>query len=201
MKKIISFFIAVLLVFSLAGCTNSSSSDALEIQRGKIKGNTYTSKTTNLKFTKPDNFRYLTDQELARALSIDEEVLSNKNFMSSLNDYPTLLDMMLMDDETGLNMAVGYENLEVSMGKVVSEDEYLDAMAEYLQTMGAIVSEKAQTVTLSGQNYRHSSYSLEVDGIVMKTDYYIRRIDKYMNVISVAYTSDITAPDIEKMFS
>ncbi len=201
MKKIFSVFFAVLLMFSFAGCNNGSAAKDTEIQRGKIKGNTYTSKPSGLKFTKPDHWRYLTDKELAQTLSISEEILSNKEFMSALDEYPTLLDMMIMDDETGLNMAIGYENLEVTMGSVISEDEYLNAMAEYLETMGAASSEDIETVYLSGQAYRHAIFTVEIDGLVTVTEYYLHAIDKYMNVITVAYTSDVAAPDIENMFS
>lgn len=201
MKKFICTVLAVLLILSLAGCTDQIQSSDLLIQRGKIKGNTYTSKTTGLIFTKPDDWRYLTDKELAQALSVDEELLSNEEFMSALDEYPTLLDMMLMDDESGLNMAVGYENLEVTMGSVISEDEYLNAMGEYLQTMGVTSTEDIETVYLSGQAYRHATFTVEVDGLVTVTEYYLRAIDKYMNVITVAYTSDISPENIESMFS
>lgn len=201
MKKLFSVLLALLLLLSFAGCRDNSQSEEILIQRGKIKGNTYTSKTTGLKFTKPDSFRYLTDEELAQALSVSAELLSNKEFMSALDEYPTLLDMMLMDDESGLNMAIGYENLEVTMGSVISEDEYLDAMGEYLLTMGVTSTEDIETVYLSGQAYRHATFTVEVDGLVTVTEYYLRAIDKYMNVITVAYTSDISPENIEAMFS
>lgn len=201
MKRLFSMLLTLLLIFAFAGCKDERGEDTASIQRGTIKGNIYSSKTTGLKFTKPDNWRYLTDSELAQALSISEEVLSKKEFAKSLEEYPNLMDMMIMDDATGLNMTVGYENLPVTMGTVVSEKEYMDAMSEFIATMGNVQIGNSETVNLSGKDYLHTEFSVEIDGTTMVTQYYIRLIDKYMSVISVAYTRDVETPHIEKMFS
>lgn len=199
MKKILSLFFAIFLLTSFAGCTDNSSEET-GIQRGTIEGDTYTSKTTGLKFTKPSDWRYLSDKEIAQALGINEEVMSEKEFSSSLEEFPTLIDMMVIDDTTGRNLTIGYENLQVTMGGVVTEEEYMDAMSEYLQTMGNLTVNSTGTVKLSNQEYLKTTFSVEFDGGVMKTDYYIRIIDEYMNVITVTYTADITDTDIDSMF-
>ncbi len=204
MKRIVSVLLAVLLVFCLAGCTDGTQDTHNPqggISRGSIKGDTYTSATSKLTFTKPSQWRYLTDKELAQALSIAEEAIGEKEFAKSLNEYPSLIDMMVMDDSTGLNMTVGYENLSVTMGGVITEAEYMEAMTDYLKTMGDMTVGESVTAKLSGQEYLKASCSVEIDGVLMKTDYYIRRIETFMNVITVAYTADIASPDIEKMFS
>jgi hypothetical protein len=202
MKKLISVLLTLVLIFSFAGCSGDNNEETNAVQRGTIKNNVYSSKTTGLRFTKPDNWRYLTDKELSQALSISEEAISKKEFAASLEEYPNLMDMMIMDDATGLNMTVGYENLPVTMGSPISEQEYMDAMSEFISTMGNVQIGKSETVTLSGQDYLHTEFSVDIDGTTMITQYYIRLImDKYMSVISVAYTSDVEAPDIEKMFS
>lgn len=201
MKRFVSALLAVLLMFCLACCTDGSEDTQSGISRGTVKDNVYTSKTTGLTFTKPEEWRFLSDKELAQALSISEEAISEKEFASSLEEYPNLLDMMVMDDTTGFNLTVGYENLTVTMGETVTEAEYMDAMTEYLQTMGNVSSEEPETVTLSGYEYLKASFSVEIDGVLMKTEYYIRLIDNYMNVITAAYTADITDVDIESLFS
>lgn len=204
MKRIVSILLEVLLVFCLAGCANvtqDTHNPQGSVSRGSIKGNTYTSTSSDLTFTKPSQWRYLTDKELAHALSIPEDAISEKEFAKSLNKYPSLIDMMVMDDSTGLNMTVGYENISVTMGGVITEAEYMEAMTDHLKTMGDMTVGESVTVKLSGQEYLKTTCSVEIDGILMKTDYYIRGIDTFMNVITVAYTANIATPEIEKMFS
>ncbi|MBQ7999874.1 MAG: hypothetical protein IJ298_01490 [Ruminococcus sp.] len=201
MKRLVSAFLAIVIMLCLACCTQDTQDTETGISRGSIKGNTYTSKYTGLKFTKPDDWRFLSDKELAQAMSISEEAISDKEFAASLEEYPSLVDMMVMDDASGLNLTVGYENLTVTMGGTVTEAEYMDAMTEYLQTMGNMTVDESIVVKLSGQDYLKTSCSVEIDGVLMKTDYYIRVIDTYMTVITAAYTADVTGINIEAMFS
>lgn len=204
MKKAFFALLAILLMFSLACCTKGpqpTQDSETGLCRGSIKGNTYTSTYTGLSFTKPDKWRFLSDKELAQALSISEETINEKEFAASLSEYPSLLDMMVMDDATGLNLTIGYENLSVTMGKAVTEQEYMEAMTEYLGTMGDMNIGTSEKVSLCGKDYLKTSFSVFIDGTEMKTDYYIRANNEIMTVITAAYSADIIDINIESMFS
>lgn len=204
MKRTVSVFLAMLLLFCLAGCeTTAELKDRLNarITRGTIKENVYKSEFTGITFTKPDHWRYLTDEELAKAMSIGIEALDANTFEKSAMEYSNILDMMVINDATGLNVTIGYENLSLTNGNSISEEEYLSAMTEYLKTMGDTITGEAETITLSSENYLKATFTVVIDGVEMETTYYLRLIGDIMAVITVASPKNIVDRNIESMFS
>ncbi len=204
MKRTVSLFLVIFLVFCLAGCeTTSEMKDRLNarITRGTVKENVYKSEFTGITFTKPDHWRYLTDEELAKTISVSIDALDANTFEKTAMEYSNILDMMVINDATGLNVTIGYENLSLTNGRSVSEEEYLSATTEYLKTMGDTIAGEAETVTLSSENYLKATFTVVIDGVEMETTYYLRLIGDIMTVITVASPKNIVDRNIEAMFS
>lgn len=203
MKRIFAIFLVFILALCTAGCTSTAELKGklnARVTRGTIDGNTYTSEFTELTFTKPDHWRYLTDEELSSMLNISIESMDANVFEKSAMEYSNILDMRAINDATGQNVTIGYENLSLTVGRSVSEEEYLEATTRYLETMGDAKCGEPQIVQLCGYDYLKSTFAIEVDGNQITTVYYMRCIGDIMTIITVASPQGIIDKDIESMF-
>lgn len=218
MKKWIACLLAAVMLLSLTACSDfiagieSGMQDAAQnageelnksVTRGVVSGDKYTSAYSGLSFTKNANWRFLTDKELSDAMNAGSEILDQDSFEQALATMATVYDMMVMDDTTGNNVIVSYENLELSNSTSITLEAYMNAVEKQLTAQSGIsvtIGEK-KTVTLSGNSYYRTECTMVYSGITMSQFYYVRKLDKYMNgiIITVVDGTDISA--IEAMFN
>lgn len=218
MKKWIVCLLAAVMLLSLTACSDfiagieSGMQDAAQnageelnktVTRGVVSGDKYTSAYSGLSFTKTANWRFLTDKELSDAMNAGSEILDQDSFEQALATMATVYDMMVMDDTTGNNIIVSYENLELSNSTSITPEAYMNAVEKQLaaQTGFSITAGAKQMVLLSGNSYYRAEYTVVYSGITMSQFYYVRKLDKYMNgiIITVVDGTDISA--IEAMFN
>ena len=217
MKRIFVCLLAAVMLLSLTACSEfvsgfeSGMQDAAQsageelnktVTRGVVSGDKYSSTYSGLAFTKPANWRYLTDAELSEAMSAGSEILDQDAFEQALATMACVYDMMVMDDTTGNNVIVSYENLELSNSTAITPEAYMAAVEQQLsaQTGFSITAGEKLTVTLSGNSYYRAEYTIVYSGITMRQFYYVRKLDKYMNgmIVTIVDGTDISA--IEAMF-
>ena len=218
MKKWIACLLAAVMLLSLTACSDfiagieSGMQDAAQnageelnksVTRGVVSGDKYTSAYSGLSFTKTANWRFLTDKELSDAMNAGSEILDQDSFEQALATMATVYDMMVMDDTTGNNIIVSYENLELSNSTSITPESYMASVEKQLaaQTGFSITAGAKQMVLLSGNSYYRAEYTVVYSGITMSQFYYVRKLDKYMNgiIITVVDGTDISA--IEAMFN
>ena len=218
MKKWIACLLAAVMLLSLTACSDfiagfeSGMQDAAQnageelnktVTRGVISGDKYTSAYSGLSFTKTANWRFLTDKELSDAMNAGSEILDQDSFEQALATMATVYDMMVMDDTTGNNIIISYENLELSNSTSITPEAYMASVEKQLAAQAgfSITVGPKQTVLLSGNSYYRAECTMVYSGITMSQFYYVRKLDKYMNgiIITVVDGTDISA--IEAMFN
>ncbi|MBQ9743397.1 MAG: hypothetical protein IJV88_07080 [Ruminococcus sp.] len=230
MKNALSLILVLLLLLSLFGCDTSNKEDSeadptaavsteaptqivppttvpedqsdisQKVTKGVLAGDVYSSSFTGLEFTKPGDWTFATDEELAGIYGFAVEDLSEENFSRTLDETASVYDMQAFSPDGILNINIGYENTKITNGAPITADEYIDVFTDaYINLMGAEALEE-KSVTLSGYEYLRCSYKLESMEPVMYQHCYCRSIGDYVNF--VVCTSDSDSPEeFEAMFS
>lgn len=204
MKKIISLFLTTLLILCLFGCeTKKEIRDTLNerIPHGTIDGNIYKSEFTGITFTKPDHWRYLTEEEIEEEINYGINSVDANIFGKTAAYYSTIVDMRVVNNTNGTCVTIGYENLSQSLGKSVSEEEYLVAVKESLALLGDVHIGEDEYVKISNESYLKASFLTRVDGIQVESTYYLRLIGDIMTIITIGVPETVTNHNIESLFS
>lgn len=181
---------AVLLLAAvmLAGCVSiniegsTPSPTPKEFTRGTIDGNVYKSEYADIKFTAPDGWVYSTDEEISKLMGISADKLSDAGMKVSdeMLKLQSIYDMMAINNTTGSNVIVMYQNLSLLGASVTSEEDYLnltktglDQAKVYNYEYGDITDKKIGSNTFKVLPAVMTDYNT--------TQYYcVRKIDKYM---------------------
>lgn len=217
MKKWIVCLLTAVMLLSLTACNDllagfqAGMQDAAQnageelnktVTRGVISDDKYTSAYSGLSFTKAARWRFMSDKELSDAMNAGSEILDQDSFEQALATVATVYDMMAMDETTGNNIIISYENLELSNSASITLEAYMDAVEKQLtaQSGFSVTIGEKKTVSLCGNSYYRTECTMVYNGITMSQFYYLRKLDKYMNgiIITVVDGTDISA--IEAMF-
>ena len=137
MKKIISIILVLAMILVLAACGSSKKSNSTpnlgsagnsgKASRGTIIGDNYSNYFAELNFTKPSDWEYYTDEQIAQTMNVGVDMIKDE-YQKLLETTGSLYDMMVMDPGTGTNVSVMFENLAVTGSTGMSADEYLNAL-------------------------------------------------------------------------
>lgn len=204
MRKITSLFLTALFILCLFGCeTTKEMKDTLNerITRGTVDGNVYKSAFTGITFTKPDHWRYLTEEEIEEEINNGIDAAAANFHEKTAAYYSNIIDMRVVNDTNGTCVTIGYENLSQSVGKSISEEEYLVAVKETLASYGDVHIGEDEFVKISNGLYLKSSFLTHIDGVQVEATYYLRLIGDIMTVITVGVPETVTNHNIESLFS
>lgn len=217
MKKLISVLLCLALVFSFAACgkgeeanTPDTSKPAVEdteaatkvkISRGVILDDVYTNAFAGFKFTKPAEWVYLSDEEIAQTINAGQDTMDLNAIEQALANTASVYDMAAQD-QYGNSVMVCYENTMITALREVSVDEYEQQLKSQLSSVENIEYEfiSSDDVTLGGKTYRKIDTVATTQGVTLSQAYYLMVSGKY--VVSVICTStnfDISA--MEALFS
>lgn len=202
MKKLLSIVLLITTLVSLVACGGSGK----KLTRGTLDGNVYTNEYLGFTFTKPSGWIYATDEEIAETMNLGAELYLNDDFKKALDNSGSIYDMMVVDNSTGTNMSVGYENLARSFSTRITVEEYIDALEEQSKNLNGIsivFPDEYDTVTLGEKEYTRVICNVTSNGIKMQQIYYLVKVDKYMAfaILTVTSSSKYKMSDIEAMFN
>lgn len=182
--------------------TNSpAQNESVQLSKGNIKGNVYTSNFTGLTFTKPESFTYLSEAELASKINVSTEELADEIFPYTADRVPAVYDMWATDKKSGISISVAYENMHITAAVALSTDQYMEMLeSAFENTKGTALVQKS-TVDLSGKMYQKAIFTTETGDTQTQSIYYIRAMGKFMNIVLVTAPADTEIPNIEKLFS
>lgn len=215
MKKVISIFICAVLVFSLAACTggktdtdkatDTSSTNApvqtteapkskVEISRGTIEGDVYTNEFAEFRFTKPAEWKFLSDEEIASTINIGQDALDLNFLEKALAEKSTIYDMA-SQDEYGNSVMVCYENTMISALREISVDEYTQIMKTQLAAVEEIEYEfqSSEDIKIGETDFRKLVFSATTQGYTITQAYYVKAIGKYVVTVIVTAVEDVSA--------
>lgn len=201
MKKLTALFLAFVLVLSFAACGTEDTDTSREFGRGVITGDVYESAFSGIRFTKPAEWKYYTDEELAATMNVSADALNN-SFLETVASLTTVYDMMVIDQSTGTNVSVAYENLMLSANADMTCEEYLEAMKAQLSAIDTMKMEfgEPSPITLCGEEYTRVICTVTMGEITVSQVYYLRNVDGYMNFMVATLSGDYDIAAIETMF-
>lgn len=97
-----------------------------KIERGTISENIYTNDSVGIKFEKPDDWKFATDDELAQMMSAGQEIVNLDDMEKALSEAVTVYDMAATSSDSTQTVAVAFINIEKADIEGMSEEEYLE---------------------------------------------------------------------------
>ena len=163
------------------------------VSRGTIIGDVYTNDFAGFTFTKPADWVYATDEEIAQTINADQSMVDLNLLEEALSTTASIYDMYAIDDY-GNNVMVCYENTMLTAFREITVDEYVESFKTQLLSVDAYDYEFSSTedITLGGTAYKKIVATADYNGYTITQAYYFTTIDNYaVSIIFTASTMDI----------
>ncbi len=190
MKRTIKLCMALILLFSLFGC--STSKPKVELQEGKWVDNTYTNVFSELTVKLPENWVKADKSELAIYLDVSgvfdfiftEGVIKDKG--------KTFMDMSSYRNDGEMNVSTTYIDLLATIGKAVTEkDFYNNYFKKYISDNPKFKEiDSLKEVKLGNYNYSYFGAHFDFEDVALRQYYVVRKIDDIMVVITITIFND-----------
>jgi hypothetical protein len=171
------------------------------LDRGVWDANVYTNAFAKLMFTLPEGWAAATDEQIAALMGQAADILTDKQkWLAESAKLTTIYDMMAQDPVTASSVAVMFENLSVSGGTKLTEEEYLDLVTQQmaaLETMNYTFEEPYET-TIGGAAYKTVQAYEETNKVTQF--YMVRKQDQYMVILLITIAGDTKIDDILAYF-
>lgn len=232
MKKLIAVLLLSALALSVCSCSQDAINDTIgdtindaindtidqaisntvdnikeniekKISRGTVEGNVYKSDFSGITFTKPDDWKFHTDEEIAANMNISAEMLGQDKFSEAIASAASMMDMQSSNPLTGDNISIIYENLALSGNQNITLAEYLEVTKSQFAALEGFNYEFQNdfTKTLGNHEYRGAIHEANYNGVKLTQSSYFRKEGDYMVVITITLTSLDSFEEIEKMIS
>lgn len=154
--------------------------------RGIWDGSNYSNEYSKLSFTAPEGWKIATDEEIAEAMGMGLDMLEDnqngwsKEALEKVMDLKVITDTMIVDEVTGENIIIQYENLAKTIGGTeMTAKDYVEVLAKQIPQMysGYEIGEIAEK-EVCGETY----VTLKASNVSMGVDqyYYSRRKGNYI---------------------
>ncbi len=171
--------------------------------RGTWDGNVYTNEDVALRFELPDGWTYYSDEQLADLMGVDNDLLADEDrWLLEAAQLTTVYDMMAINETTGANVVVVYENLKMTPGGTdATIDQYIEAVKMQMEQIASFDYEFVSTISadIAGNSYKGISMAEKSYGFT--SDSYYRLQDDYLIGVTVTAMGDTSAADILAYFN
>ncbi len=223
-KILLALLLTALFVLSALGSgENSSSSDvpveddyvadvyepeaeepveeAKEFTRGVVDGDVYTNEFLGFTFTKPSDWRFLSDEEMAERMNTTMDVFEYNSVEEALAETATMYDMYV-GDAYGNSAIIIYENLMITAQGTVTIDEYIYYMEAQFQNLSEYDYEilSQEEVYIGDSSFTKLTSVMTYQGQEITQASYIKIVGEYAVTITVTPTTE-TIDSIEAMFN
>lgn len=224
MKKIVTLCLALILGLLLVACNtppenvtppeNETSPENVtppenatppkpELSRGTVENGVYQNEFLGVSFNKPELWVYLTEEEIAAQMNLAADKLLNENLKETLENNPSIIDMMAIDPVSRSNLNVTYENLAKTLATNITVEQYIEVLKQQMSGMAGMTvtfTGEPETVKLGNVEFTRLLCNTTANGVQMKQAVYLRKVDHYMISVSVTIVSGYTVAEIEAMF-
>ena len=172
-----------------------------EVSRGTIAGDVYTNDFIGITFTKPADWTYATDEEIAQSINIGQDMIDLNAFKEALNQTASIYDMCAVDTY-GNRVMVCYENTMLTAFREITVDEYIEGFKSHLQSTDASYEFlPLEDAKLGDTTFKKLNSKVTINGVEITQASYITVIDQY--AVSVVLTTAVEGgiESMEAMFS
>ncbi|MBQ8813585.1 MAG: hypothetical protein IJZ85_03680 [Lachnospiraceae bacterium] len=201
MKRVLLFILTICMLGTMVGCAGGEKEK--KVTRGTIEGEIYTSEFAGVTFTKPENWVYSTDEEIAQVMNVGAEIMDRTEFEKKAMELTTIYDMMVKDPMWGNNISISFENLQMNQASNITVDQYINTVQTIMVEQASVMNyEFGETVPvkLGEQEYSRMSAIGSYSGVSFEQYIYLRKEGVYMIVITVSVFDGTAAGDFEAMF-
>lgn len=170
---------------------NKSDSSAKEFSMGKWNDNVYENEFLGLKFKLPDNWLYSSDEEIAEAMDIGIEVLSDdEELIKQVAKLTSVYYVMANNPNTGDNVLIMTEKPFMK----VTTEYYLNQLKKQLSNLDGLEYKFDDVTKESVANMEFDVLTATVNNSKneLTQKYYVHKMDKYFIVIIV---TDVSSED------
>ena len=173
-----------------------------KITRGTIDGDVYTNDFMNFTFTKPADWRYLSDEEIAQTVNVGSEVLDLNSLEEALSSTASIYDMCAVNATGTENVMLCYENTMLTAFRQLTADEYIEAVKQQLSSVTEYEYTYGETedATISDLDFRKVNITSTINGFEISQSYYVRAEGKYIVAVIATY-NETPIETIEAMFN
>ena len=206
MKKIVTLCLALILGLLLVAC-NTPPENVIppkpELSRGTVENGVYQNEYLGVSFNKPELWVYSTDEEIAALMNLVADSLLNENLKETLENNPSIMDMMVIDPVSRSNVNVTYENLAKTLATNITVEQYIEVFKQQMSGMAGMTvafPSAPETVKLGNVEFTRLLCNTTANGAQMKQAIYLRKVEGYMISVTATIISGYTVAEIEAMF-
>ena len=176
MKKFLCLFLAMLLVVGLFGCGGGnnvrgevSGNNEPQFSLGNAANNTYKNDFLGLNCTLPATWIFASDEEILEMNNITSEIVG-EDVAKQLENATIIYDMYAADEETGNNININMEKLNIVQSALVDIKQVLegqfDTIFDAYTNMGYTdIAIQYQKVTVDGKEMDSMKITAKIYGI------------------------------------
>lgn len=185
-------FIASLNADEEGGRGDISSAQSIS---GTVEDDYYINETFDIRFPITDNMSIMSASVMERAQGIGGQYLESEGIVSSEQlekaSDGTLYDLAIYLEDGVSNIAVCYENMDITSGGISTPDEemYGKMLRFTLSRVDSFDYEfiEDSRVTLGGKEYYRMDFDVDIMGMDVHQIYIFRQVDNYMASFVITY--------------
>lgn len=194
MKKILAIMLALAMLLSFAGCTESGGKSETEVitvnpARGTVSDGIYKNTAFGVSFEAGENWYFLTDAEIAQAMGVAAEAIYGED-AEITGDH--IYDLYCVETSTNGTVSINYENLG-TIGEITDANFYLETVMTQLLSTGTdngIVDAVISNVKIDGAEVPCLSIVLNYDGTEIFQKVIVKQAGTWMSTITMASLSE-----------
>ena len=172
------------------GADTDTDVEEVELSLGKASGKIYESEFMGIGWTLPENWAFMTDEELKEMNSAVIDMLG-EDIGSQLEAGTTFCDMSAYN-LNGDTVNIQIEKLAPSTALLVGEAEYADLSDEQLiaafEEIGYTTTVETSTMMLGGEEHVSMDVTLSYEGVTIYERMGLIKVGQYMCVVTAAST-------------
>lgn len=202
MKKILSLVLVAAIALMVCSCGVAKVPTVEEV-KGSTSGNVYTNEYLSLKFTKPAEWEFYTEEQIEELSGNTQDMLAEGGY--EMDDTSRqYYDMMAIDNSTGNNINIVYQIVGTT-GKI-DYNEVLDTNKEEIRQLGEALGlnytfSDYETVKLSGVEFHKFVATADFEGISLTQAAYVAVERGVCISMAITIIDDLDVRAVEAMFS
>lgn len=214
LKKVVALLMAICMIFGVTACGTSNEDvrgeiknegetsdnenegaddeEKIVLSQGVSSGTTYESQFMNIGWTLPEDWVFMTEEEMASMNQAVADMLGNEDIASQIEDGETFCDMSAYN-LAGDTINIQIEKLSASAAVLLDEGAYADISLEQLpaafEPLGYSVKCEKKDITFVGKTHVGINVELGYQGVSVYEKMVLVKVGQYMCVITAASTS------------